>query len=161
MKIDSSLSPAVYKQIVKKKLHNFSYIGQERFSGHFIGPFFFFTHHCYWEWNRRITAEMNNAIGFIRQTPTGTRLHYIRTRGIFQPFYTLVSFLAWSVLWLLIGLFAKALPELLPYVPLCGIYGTLLLWLCTAINSSITENGKIGREILDYFLGDPTMGKGE
>lgn len=160
MKADSFLFPAEYRQAVRKKLRNFSYIGQERFSGHFIGPFFFITHHCYWEWNRRITAEMNNAIGFIRQTPTGTRAYYFRTKGFFQPFYFFAGLLGTAAWLLLIGTIAGALEEMLPYILWFGLYGALLLGLISAINSSITENGKIGRQILDYFLGDPTMGKG-
>lgn len=160
MKTGSALSPDAYKQAVKKKLRNFSYIGEERFSGHFIGPFFFFTHHCYWEWNRRATAEMNNAIGFIRQTADGTRVYYWRTKGFFQPFYVLTSLLIWSAFWLLICLLCKAIEEFLPYISWFSVYCTLLACLVSATNSSVTENGKLGREILDYFLGDPTMGKG-
>ena len=104
--------------------------------------------------------KMNNAIGFIRQTAHGTRVFYWRTKGFFQPFYVLVSLLIWSALWLLICLISKTIGGFLPYIPWFSVYCTLLTCLVSAINSSVTENGKLGREILDYFLGNPTMGKG-
>ena len=97
MIVDSPLSPAAYKAAVRGRLENYRNFLDERFTGRFIGPVFYITHHSFWEWNRRTTGEMNNAIGFLKKTETGCRVCFIHTTGITNPFHLIVYFLLYIV----------------------------------------------------------------
>lgn len=157
MTLDSPLSPAQYKAAVRDKLENFRNFRDERFTGFFIGPTFCITHHCYTEWNRRITGEMNNAIGFLKKTDTGCRIHFIHTTGILSPFYLIAYFLLFMVVSLFYELPAGAQWAM---VVISGVT-TLVFAVISAITDALTENGIRGADTLYALMEDPTFGQGE
>lgn len=162
MTIDSPLPPASYKAAVRDKLENFRNFWDERFSGHFIGPVFCITHHSYWEWNRRTTGEMNNAIGFLKKTETGCRVHYIHTTGILTPFHLVVYFLLFMVISILYWRNDAVNAE--TAVTASGVVSVICLVmfsLISAISNALTENGIRGGDTLHALMEDPTFGQGE
>ena len=157
MTVDSPLSPADYKAAVRDKLENFRNLRDERYSGFFIGPLFCITHHSYWEWNRRITGEMNNAIGFLTKTDEGCRVRFIHTTGILSPFYLIAYFL----LFMLVSLFYELPAGAEWAMVLIGGVATLVFAVCSAISDALTENGIRGGDTLYALMEDPTFGEGE
>lgn len=162
MIVDSPLSPAAYKAAVRGRLENYRNFLDERFTGRFIGPVFYITHHSFWEWNRRTTGEMNNAIGFLKKTETGCRVCFIHTTGITNPFHLIVYFLLYIVVGIIsmrdASLDAAAIRNV---ILLLSLFGTALTAIVTAISNALTENGIRGEDSLYALMEDPTFGQGE
>ena len=162
MIVDSPLSPKQYKAAVRSRLENYRNFWDERYTGRFIGPVFYITHHSYWEWNRRVTGEMNNAIGFIKKTESGCSVHFIHTTGILNPFHLILFFLFFMI----VGVFSfRDLPldkgEALGILLLISFIGLIITALITAISDALTENGLRGESCLYELMMDPTFGQGE
>lgn len=158
MIVDSPLSPKEYKNAASDKLENFRNFRDERYTGRFIGPCFYVTHHCYTEWNRKITGEMNNAMGFIRKTETGCKVYFLHTAGILNPFHFLLySLLAFSFIYFKLGTSIYSPLQTGPIILVAAVI-TLLFGLLTALRDSLTENGIDGADSLYAFLSDPTFG---
>lgn len=162
MTVDSPLSPKQYKAAVRDKLENYRSFFDERYSGRFIGPLFCITHHSYFEWNRRITGEMNHAIGFLKKTETGCRVHFIHTTGMLSPFHLFSFFLIFIALVLLefrdVPLEAT---DSIGILLLIGLIAFAVIALISAFSDSITENGMRGENSLYELMMDPTFGEGE
>lgn len=162
MIVDSPLSPKQYKAAVRSRLENYRNFWDERYTGRFIGPVFYITHHSYWEWNRRITGEMNNAIGFIKKTESGCTVHFIHTTGILNPFHLILFFL----IFMIVGVFNfQDVPldkgEALGIQLLISFTALIITSLITAISDALTENGLRGENCLYELMMDPTFGQGE
>ena len=162
MIVDSPLSPKQYKAAVRSRLENYRNFLDERYTGRFIGPVFYITQHSYWEWNRRVTGEMNNAIGFIKKTESGCSVHFIHTTGILNPFHLILFFLFFMI----VGVFSfRDLPldkgEALGILLLISFIGLIITALMTAISDALTENGLRGESCLYELMMDPTFGQGE
>lgn len=162
MIVDSPLSPKQYKAAVRSRLENYRNFWDERYTGRFIGPVFYITHHSYWEWNRRITGEMNNAIGFIKKTESGCTVHFIHTTGILNPFHLILFFL----IFMIVGVFNfQDVPldkgEALGIQLLISFTALIITSLITAISDALTENGLRGETCLYELMMDPTFGQGE
>lgn len=162
MIVDSPLSPKQYKAAVRSRLENYRNFWDERYTGRFIGPVFYITHHSYWEWNRRITGEMNNAIGFIKKTESGCTVHFIHTTGILNPFHLILFFL----IFMIVGVFNfQDVPldkgEVLGIQLLISFTALIITSLITAISDALTENGLRGENCLYELMMDPTFGQGE
>lgn len=162
MIVDSPLSPKQYKAAVRSRLENYRNFWDERYTGRFIGPVFYITHHSYWEWNRRITGEMNNAIGFIKKTESGCSVHFIHTTGILNPFHLILFFL----IFMIVGVFNfQDVPldkgEALGIQLLISFTALIITSLITAISDALTENGLRGENCLYELMMDPTFGQGE
>lgn len=160
MILDSPLSPKDYKTAAQTKFENFRNLRDERFSGFFIGNFFCITHHAYMEWNRRITGEMNHAIGFLKETDSGCCVRFIHTTGICNPFYLLSYFLFCTLFLHFYGMLKGVeLSDGIGWIsPLISGICILILALSSAISDSLTENGIQGANTLYYFMEDPTFG---
>lgn len=158
MILESPLSPKEYRAAVRDKFENFHNFWEERYSGFFLGSCFCICHHSYTEWNRRITGEMNNAIGFLKKTEDGCRVYFIHTTGLLNPFYMLVYFALFS----LISLFywqAEGLPS--DHLWISWLLSGVSIVLCaigTAISHGLTENGIRGGDSLYNLMFDPTFG---
>ena len=92
MIIRNHLSPKEYLSAMKGRMSGHFELGQERFTGFFLGRLFYVTHHAGYEWNRRITNEKSAALGYVKKVETGCEVHCIRFRGMlcplqFIPFY--------------------------------------------------------------------------
>lgn len=162
MTVDSPLSLKQYKAAVRDKLENYRHFFDERYSGRFIGPLFCITHHSYFEWNRRITGEMNHAIGFLKKTETGCRVHFVHTAGMLSPFHLFI-FLLLSIL---VGLYEfRDVPlvttDSIGILLLVGVVAFAFIALISAFCDSITENGIRGENSLYELMIDPTFGEGE
>lgn len=158
MIIDSPLSPKEYKRAARSNIENFRNLWDARYTGCFIGPCFYVTHHCYTEWNRKITGEMNNAIGFIRKAENGCRVYFLHTAGILNPFHFLLYFLiSFGLIYLKLGTGTN--PSLqASVILLIAVAFTIFIGLFSALQDSLTENGIDGADRLYAFLSDPTFG---
>lgn len=156
MKLQSSLAPKAYIQALSERMGSFIEFGHERFTGYFCGRIFYVTHHAGYEWNRRITNQKNAALGYVRNTPDGCQVCFLRMKGLLCPGQFLFTFL----LLLLITLIAS-----MGYL-LDSWYGLLMAtgiaFVATAVSApittlmeSFTEESRVGADILITLLMDP------
>ena len=153
MILNSDISPEDYREAVRSKLENYRFPWDERFTGHFIGPVFYVVHHCARKWNRRISGETNNAIGFLKKTDTGCQVHFVKTKGILNPpqflMFCLIDVIMFSAL------------QTTPAVKSLGfwLFSALFLGFCvlySAIVCTLTDNGEYGEDALLSLLENPT-----
>lgn len=154
MQILSPLSPKEYMRELRSRLGSFLSIGTERFTGVAFGRFFSITHHAGYEFNRRITNERNNAIGYIKKTPDGVQVRYWRTKGITTPQALLlwipIMFLLSLLLCLENGIYES-------WVAVLSTFGlTLFVSAVSAFCDSLTERGKHGEMEVYALLYDPS-----
>ncbi len=153
MKIHSEHSVDAYLYELQENLGNSTDFGVERFTGLVWGKFFCVTHHCAWEWNRRITCEKNSAIGYVKKSDNGSDVRFIKTKGdlrpqILIPFLLICAFIAWLVV--------MTLETINFFQFVCYLYSIeLLRAILTAIGSSITEEGRIGKRIIISLIKNP------
>ncbi len=141
----------------------FSSFGEERFTGIFLGRFFSICYHSGWEWNRKLTNEKNRAIGYVRSTPAGTEVRFIRLYGLTNPISLASLFLfGYMFSWLIIGFHSlrnnvsPAMEEIQPiFCLVAGVLVMLAVALETALGSRLTERGQYGQSILMTHLKDP------
>ena len=162
MIVESDLSPKIYRAAVKRNLENFRCFWDERFSGRMLGSVFYITHHSYTEWNRRITGELNTAIGYLKRTETGCEAHFIITTGLLHPLYLPLTFL-FCILAFMIGLVGEGVDGDFGFhiIFIISAIITALTTVSTAICHALTRNGIQGGDKLLHFLQDPTFGQGE
>lgn len=151
----SALTMDEYCRHLKDNLDSEFNLGQERFTGFVWGRFFCITHHCAREWNRRITSEMNTAIGFVKETENGCKSRYFTLRGILRPQSLLAYTLFCVVCFLLSFIDSLSAPPLSIVIPTSlGI--TLFVAAINAVQVCMTENGKAGYELLQNLLRNPS-----
>ncbi len=160
MKIESALKPKEYLDAMKERMEGHFDLGNERFTGFFLGRAFTVTHHAGAEWNRRITNEKNTAVGFVKKTDMGCSVSFVRCRGILSPPLFLTTFAILFIPLLLTLMIGTVTQEISP-MDILNVGGvcfgiTLFLGLATALCESLTEAGQEGRKILNALLLDPT-----
>ncbi len=162
MIVESPLTPKQYRQAAQDKMENFRNFWDERFTGYFIGPVFFITHHCHIEWNRKITGERNNAIGFLRKSEGGCRVYFVHTTGLVSPTSLLFWFaFVWAAFYVVGFLKGFSLPQEEWWVyPVISAVIMLITAIGSAISDALTENGIRGANTLLEFMLDPTFGSG-
>ena len=149
MKIDSPLSSKEYMHGIRNHLSSFSDFGMERYTGIIIGRLFWVTYHSGYEWNRKITGEINRAWGFVREKDGATEVRFIRGKGLLAPSWMLfITILGVLTLCFNIG---EMMTE---YWPACFAI-SLVVGVTTAIQASFTENGIAGEGEITRFLRDP------
>ncbi len=155
MKIHSEHSVDAYLYELRQNFGSSTDFGVERFTGLVLGKFFCVTHHCAWEWNRRITCEKNTAIGYVKKSDNGSDVRFIKTKGdlrpqILIPILLICAFIAWLVVTFM------AL-EIVAFLQIfCFLYQfELLRAILTAIGSSITEEGRTGKRIIISLIKNP------
>lgn len=145
MMLTSKLDKPTYLYELRKSLSSPTDFGIERFTGFVFGSFFCVTHHCSYEWNRRITSEKNTAIGFVTKNSTGTEICCINTKGELRPQFLL----PWELFSILILRFLSTEAGL--YLSILGLFAACI----SAIFDSLTEEGKAGHNNLISLLIDP------
>lgn len=160
MVFHSELSKTEYLAALKENMSSHFAFGFERFTGFFIGNFFYVTYHSGYEWNQKITNQKNAAMGFVQDAPageTGCDVHFLRFKGLLCP---LVFLPIW---FLFIGVI---LMQMLAH----QVWSAEVFWTCTGIAlalmvvcapistlfESITDGSIEGGRILLSFLADPT-----
>ena len=97
MRIQTSLAPNTYRDAIKERLGSYFAWGTERFTGWFLGRFFYVTHHAGYEWNRRITNQKNAAFGYVRKTEHGSDVRCFLFQGVLCPQYLLPYLLIFGI----------------------------------------------------------------
>ncbi len=108
MRILSELSKADYLSAMKDRMGGHFELGQERFTGFFVGPVFSVTHHSGWEYNRRYTNVKNTAIGIVKEAESGCTVSYFTMKGFLAPTQFIPLYLLILGLVLVPVLFAEA-----------------------------------------------------
>lgn len=162
MEVFSELPKEEYLKQVKSRMDSFWKWGDERFTGFFLGNFFYVTYHSGYEWNRRVTNEKNRAMGFIDDRCGGTVVRFWRTRGYADPFSILSMFLLCfvgvSVMFWFMGIsdgHRYFYDLMLPLALGVSVTETLLSALITSWKHGITERGIWGRYMLMSLLHHP------
>ena len=91
------LPKSAYLSAMKENMSSHFAFGVERFTGFFIGNFFYITYHSGYEWNRRITNQKNTAIGFVKNAgdgESGCDVHFFQFKGLLCPLVFLPTYLA-------------------------------------------------------------------
>ena len=93
MVLHSEHSKKAYLSALKGNMSGHFDFGSERFTGFFIGSFFYITYHSGYEWNRRITNQKNAALGFVKKAEDGCDAHFLRFKGLLCPLVFLPTYL--------------------------------------------------------------------
>lgn len=95
MRFLSSDPKGKYLAELKAQMDSVFELGQERFTGFFLGGFFSVTHHSEYNWNRRITCQMNSAVGYVKLSEDGCSVHFLKFKGYLHPirFLVLLAFI--------------------------------------------------------------------
>ena len=157
MRITSSLSSKAYLASMKEQMSGHFALGQERFTGFFLGRCFYVTHHAGYEWNRRITNQKNAALGYAQKTDTGCEIRYIRFKGPLCPGQFIFLYLMCIAVFF-VGMLSAGIWDGKIFGILCAI--ALPVIVVSALIGSFVENltqrSEEGRRILMAFLLDPT-----
>ena len=150
MHIISPLSPDDYRNAVRASLSNFSNPYRERFTGFFIGKWFYLSHHCEHEYGHRNTPHCA-AVGYIKKVENGSELHYLSFRGMLCP----LTILPLLILWIVICLSAQPF-QLHPISSI--LIGTLLIMFLAGLETifeSLSERSQEGVDALTALIDDP------
>ena len=104
MKIVVPVSKKRYLYELRQQMGSFTDFWSERFTGIFIGNFFYVSHHAGHEWNRRITNEVSRGVGFVTNHPEGCKVHVMLTHGDLELFRLIWYYLLGLVLTMLASL---------------------------------------------------------
>lgn len=156
----SSLSREEYLSALKEMMSAHTEFGVERFTGFFLGPWFYVTHHGDYQWNRKITCQKNAALGRVKQTENGCKIHFLRFRGPLCPMVILSLFLFGVVVAVVSGACVGLMeelgigPSLLVCLAVVGISLAMILPVATLFES-MTAESEDGRRMLLSLLHDP------
>lgn len=152
MRFQTPLTPKDYRSAAKERMGSYFAWGSERFTGWFLGKFFYVTHHAGYEWNRRITSQKNAALGYVKKTENGSEVRFILFQGMLCP-SVLIPYLLLAGIYLLF-----TWPVLI--VKIFSLLFTLLIIVGTPLLATVIEistNDSIeGRKTLLGLLIDPT-----
>lgn len=156
MKLQSSLSKKEYLRALKERMESPFRFGLERSCGFFLGDFFYITHHCSHEWNRKITGERNTAIGIVRKDGDGCKVRYFVIKGLLAPHCLLGMFLFCLAICLAILFQEDIDPATRIFTLPISIVFPLFAGLGTAVTEGMTERSEEGEKILRCMLLDPS-----
>ena len=151
--VDSELAPKEYLAELKRSFASPFLIYDERVCGIIIGPFFSIAYHSPYEWNRRITGEVNRAWGYVKNVEGKSHITFLRGKGAFAPIPILLT----TMFCLAIFAFSEW-SLIMEDLTLCLLVsGAISLVACgiTAIQSMLTEQGEAGRYEISKLLSDP------
>lgn len=160
MVLTASLSREEYLSAMKDMMSPHTEFGVERFTGFFLGSWFYVTHHGDYQWNRKITCQKNAALGRVNQSENGCEIHFIRFRGPLCPMVALSLFLMGFLMGVVMCAFSGLAEELgfrtclLVCLAAVGIPLAIMLPLCTLFES-MTSESEDGRRRLLSLLHDP------
>lgn len=145
---ESALRKDEYLCVLKCTFRSPFLLWDERVCGTVIGPFFAIAYHSPYEWNRKITGEINRAWGYVKQTEENTQVFFLRGKGCLSPFW----FLFYALICYLMFLFSLGYDPSFLWVSL-GI--SLFICVTTAFQSVITEAGEAGFHEVTRLLQHP------
>ena len=154
--VTSSLSLHRYRDAVKENLGSHFALLTERFTGIFIGKWFYITHHAGYRWNERYTNQTNAAIGRVKETDDGCQVRFITFKGLLCPgaFFTMLVF---GYLFFLLGFASEGLNSLNIWTTsLIGPGVVVIMAPILALIESLTPRSAEGKRILLAMLLDPT-----
>ncbi len=151
MILSGKISKQKYLAALKNQMGSLLHIGKKRYTGFFLGSFFYITRHSAWEWNRRITNQKSAVLGFLKSTNDGCNAYFLRFSGGFCPptFLFIFLFVEFSML---------IMPPIAgnPWLnALVGIGLTFLIAGGLTFAEMLTEEGEDGREALLYMMMNP------
>lgn len=153
MTVLSDLPRNAYLYSLRQQTGSWLELGMERFTGVFLGSFFYITYHSGYEWNRRITNEKNRAIGFVRRHGEGSKVCFLRFKGYLEPVCLAVIFL---VCLLVLYMTASAAGvEFLPWYYGVAFAAAFFACAVSAVRDSLTERGQEGARVLLAALRNP------
>ena len=150
MRLECSISKPDYIKALRRRMGWVSDFGRQRFTGAFLGNFFYITHHSPWEWNRKITGEKCSALGFVTATENGCRVRYLKFIGASDPKSWIKFFLLFYIIFSLKG-WDWSHPISWPLI----LIGTALCAVSSLLACLFTENGQLGAFRLTNLLKDP------
>ena len=154
MKIIVPISKARYLYELRQQMGSFTDFWSERFTGIFIGNFFYVSHHAGHEWNRRITNEVSRGVGFVTNHPEGCKVHVILTRGYLELFW-LVWYYLLGLLYMMLVSRGQLLLEMTYQVHLNLALIVLVIGVISYISCWLTERGQYSMHELVRLLRDP------
>ena len=152
MKMQSSLTPKTYLSAIKKRMGSRFAWGSERFTGCFLGRFFYVTHHAGYEWNRRITNQKNTALGYIKATENGSEVRFLHFQGMLCPHF-LIPYLLLAAAYLIVTW------PVLAEIPIYFVLSILIILggpVLETIVESLTDASINGHKCLLGLLIDPS-----
>ena len=156
MRIQSTLTPKAYRTAMKERMGSRFALFSERFTGIFIGRLFYVTHHAGYQWNRRITCQMNSAWGFIKKSDTGCEIHYHTFKSWMCP-HMMLLYILLNILYPLANGFDfdswRKVPGIIIFLIICVL--VLFPIIYTGLES-ITDESENGEKYLLGLLYDPT-----
>ena len=157
MVIQSPLPKNAYLAAMKGQMEGHFEFGVERYTGFFLGKFFYVTHHTGYDLGQRYSNLKNAAIGYVNKNDNGCEVHFIRFRGLCCP---LVFLSVWIVMGLALsfGILFRTQGDMkaLSIVWALAFGATLLGALISTPIESLTYAGEEGRRCLLSLLFDPT-----
>lgn len=150
MKIIVPTSKTRYLYELRQQMGSFADLWSERFTGVFIGNFFYVSHHAGYEWNRRISNEVSRGVGFVTKHPDGCAVHVMLTRGYLE--------LLWLIWYYLLGLVVTMLASLNQFQPIFHLWATifsLVVGIYSYVACWFTERGQYSMHELVRLLRDP------
>lgn len=154
--INSPLNAAEYLDAMKSKMGSpFSFFN-ERFTGCFLGSFFYVTHHAEYQWDRRFSNPKNAVLGYVRSADDGCRIRFVSFRGLLCP----GQFLMTLLLCFLAGTIVIWYNNAFDFISLPLLFGLILAFVAisapiSALFESMTERSEEGCNTLLSILYDP------
>ena len=152
MVFESPLTVAEHGKWLRQNMeYPFSFF-TERFAGFAIGPVFYVIHHSEYQYDRRVSMPKNAALGIMRSTDTGCKLHFLTFRGLLCPSqFLLLLILSLIICWVKIAAVTAVFPGF-TWIMLA------ILLLCagaSALAESFTERSEEGHFALLQLLSGP------
>lgn len=152
--VESDLSRKEYMAELTARFDNPFLIYDERVCGIAIGPFFSVAYHSPYEWNRRITGEVNRAWGYVKEVDGKAYVRFIRGKGLFAPIpILLLSAFCFAIFGF--GTAKHLVQESWPTFLLISVAISLVTCGISAFQSTITEQGEAGHHEISRYLSDP------
>ena len=136
-------SPKEYCSQIKSRLDSPFLLGQARFTGWCIGPFFSVNYYSGKEFGKRHYSISNKAMGIAKNSHGQTCVSYFIFPGLSDPISIALMFIASLIIFGLVGT---------PIPAVFALGWTALVVLHTVLCTVLTEAGEVGKRKLQSFL---------
>ena len=143
MKNSVKVSPMEYCNKLESRLDSPFLLGQERFTGWCLGPFFSVNYYSGKEFGRRHYSISNKAMGIVKSSHGKTFVSYFIFPGLSDPISIALMFIASLIIFGLVGT---------PIPAVFALGWTALVVLHTVLCTVLTEAGEVGKRKLQSFL---------
>ena len=152
MRIESPLTTKEYLSALKNNMSSSLDFGQERFTGFFIGRLFYVTHHCDYEWDRRLSSPKNATMGYVGNAANGCSVRFLTARGMMCP----LVFLPVLCIMLFAGVLMGAKYDNVQMSVVIALIVTVIYAPINALIELMSERSEAGHKALLSMLMDPT-----